>query len=218
LRHSTKADKFFTREEKNRILRITADVESKTTGEIVVAVVDRSSRYRETEVLGGVILGSIVSLIATVIFFHASLWSFIPLAFIFFFPCRLLIRKTPALKASLVDAGRKSVAVRERALGTFYEKGLYKTKDNTGILFFLSLLERKVWVLADKGIHGKIHQSTLNKYASMVSLGIKEGRACEALCEAVEGIGKLLAEHYPAEGGGPDELSDDLILGPGARE
>jgi putative membrane protein len=218
LRYSTKADKFFSAEERKRIRQTTADVESKTSGEIVLAVIDQSSRYPEAEALGGVILGSIISLILAEIFFHASLWSFIPLAFLFYFPSLFLIRKAPALKIRFAGKRRKNVAVRDRAVRTFYEKGLYRTKDGTGVLFFLSLLERKVWVLADRGIHGKIHQATLNKFASMVSKGIKEERACDALCEAIEGVGHLLAIHYPAGLENADELPDEVICGPGPKE
>jgi putative membrane protein len=93
----------------------------------------------------------------------------------------------------------------------FYEKGLYKTKQNTGVLFFLSLLERKVWVLADKGIYEKIEQETLNGFAQTVSQGIKEGRACDALCRAIEDAGTLLARHFPVTPGDTNELSDEVM-------
>ncbi len=77
----------------------------------------------------------------------------------------------------------------QRAVRAFYEKGLYKTRQNTGVLFFLSLLEHKVWVLADKGIYENIDQDTLNSFAQTVSHGIKEGRACDALCDAMKEAG-----------------------------
>ncbi len=64
-------------------------------------------------------------------------------------------------------------------------------------MIFLSLLEHKVWILADEGIHEKMTQETLNRFSQEVSLGVKEGRACESLCQAIEGIGRLLAEHFP---------------------
>ena len=98
-----------------------------------------------------------------------------------------------------------------RAEQAFFEKGLYKTKKNTGVLFFLSLLERKVWVLADKGIYEKMDQETLNRFANEVSRGIKEGRACEALSQAIQEIGVLLSKHFPITSDDTDELSDDVI-------
>jgi putative membrane protein len=115
------------------------------------------------------------------------------------------------LKVRLLGAGRKEHAVRERALRAFFEKGLYKTKENTGVLFFLSLLERKVRVLADKGIYQKIGQETLDRHAKTVSQGVREGRACDALCEAIEGVGQLLAKHFPMKAGDIDELPDEVI-------
>ena len=94
----------------------------------------------------------------------------------------------------------------------FYEKGLYKTRGNTGVLFFLSLYERKVRVLADKGIYEKIHQDMIEHFAKAVSQGMKEGRGCEALCEAVREAGQLLSKHFPLEPGDTNELSNKVIF------
>ena len=132
------------------------------------------------------------------LFFHESLHAYIPLSFVLFFPFRWIGAKFPRLKLVFIGPHRKEETVHQRAIQAFYEKGLNQTKHHTGVLFFLSLLERKVWVLADKGIHGKMDDTTLNRFANMVSQGIKDGRACEALCQAIEGIGELLAEHFPS--------------------
>lgn len=209
--YHTKADSFFTEEEREKIKITTIGVEARTIGEIATVVINQSSEYREAEFVGGVFLGSLASLVVTALFFHSSVWAFIPIAFILFFPGRILFQRVPALKASFIGKARKEKAVKERALRTFYERGLYRTKKHTGVLFFLSLLEHKVWILADKGIHGKVQQETLNKFARMVSEGIKEGRAPDALCEAINGVGELLWEHYPITDADTDELPDDVM-------
>ena len=36
----------------------------------------------------------------------------------------------------VLETNEKEKAVKERALNAFYERGLYKTKQNTGVLFF----------------------------------------------------------------------------------
>jgi putative membrane protein len=217
--HGQRAGKFFSKEEKDRLKKATIEAESRTIGEIRVMVIDESSRYLEAEVIGGILLGGLVSLVATELFFSGSLWFYIPLTFLLFFLFRFLLRGVPGLKRVFVGKARLQRAVKERALRAFYEEGLYKTKEQSGVLFFLSLLERKVWVLADKGIHTRIHQSTLNKFAGIVSKGIPEGRACDALIEAIHGVGEVLAQHYPANGCNVDELSDEVICGtPGAGD
>ena len=92
MRTSSKADKFFTTEEKERLKAITQEVESQTIGEIVVMVVDQSDHYIEAEILGGVLLGSLLSLILSLLFFHSSIWSYVPLSFLLFFPFWLLFK------------------------------------------------------------------------------------------------------------------------------
>ena len=211
MRGHPKSERFFTAEEKERLKATTHEVESKTIGEIVIMVVDHSDHYIEAEVLGSVLLGSLLSLILTVLFFHSSIWSYIPLSFLFFFPCWLLFIKVEVLKKRFIGTRRKEEAVRLRAERAFFERGLYKTKKNTGVLFFLSLLEKKVWVLADKGIYEKMDQETLNRFANEVSRGIKEGQACHALSQAIQEIGGYLSKHFPITLDDTNELPDDVM-------
>jgi len=89
--------------------------------------------------------------------------------------------------------------VSERALAAFYERELYKTRDETGVLFFISLFERKVRVLADRGIYQKITPESLQEHADSVALGIKNDTACQALCQEIGGVAAVLAEHFPVK-------------------
>jgi putative membrane protein len=211
MRHRAIADSFFSEEDKEQIKVTTIGVEARTIGEIATVVIDQSSEYRDAELIGGVFIGSLVSLIISALFFHASVWAFIPCSFILFFPARLLFQKFPALKISFIGKAQKEKAVKERAIRTFYERGLYRTKKHTGVLFFLSLLERKVWILADKGIHDKLQQEALNKFARMISQGIREGRARQVLCDAITAVGEILWEHYPISDADTDELPNVVL-------
>jgi putative membrane protein len=205
--------RFFNAAEKEAIEAATREAELRTIGEIAVMVVDASSRYREAEVLGGITLGNILALLVAVFFFHESIWWYVPLTFVFFFPSWLLFRKMPILKIHFTGPARLESAVQRRALRAFYEKGLYRTAKNTGVLFFISILERKVWVLADKGIYEKITQVRLNDFAIAVSDGIRQGRAAEALAAAIREAGELLGEHFPIGDGDTNELSDAIMIG-----
>ena len=209
----SKALNFFTHAEREKIKAATAQAESQTIGEIVVMVVDESSRYREAEILGAITLGNVVAFLFTIAFFHESIWWYIPLTFVFFFLFWKLFRNVPVFKVHFTGLQRRERAVRERALRAFYEKGLYRTAKNTGVLFFISVLERKVWVLADKGIHEKITQAKLNALARMVSEGIRRGNAAGALMDAIREAGELLGVHFPMQEGDTNELTDGVIVG-----
>lgn len=212
MRYHTRVEKFFSDTEREAIRQAVAGAESSTAGEIAVVVVDKSDEYPEAEIAGAVFLGGLVSLAVTVLFFHASLWMFIPLLFILFFPARVLMKKAPVLKRPLVGERRKAIEVQERALMTFYEKGLHKTEGHTGVLFYLSLLEKKVWILADQGIHGHLDDDLLGRLAHTVTEGIRQGHACDALCRAISEIGAVLSAYYPIKVGDKNELPDEVIV------
>lgn len=205
------AEKFFSEYEKNQISETIKLVEKKTIGEVAVMVVDSSDEYRDAEVLGGMSLGSFLAFLITFYFLHSSLWWYIPLSFVMFFPSLLVVHKIPFLKRAFISKKRQEKAVFQRTIRAFYEKGLYKTRQNTGVLFFISLFEHKVWVLADKGIYEKIQQEKLNNFAKKVTEGIKQKRACNALCEAILEAGELLALHFPITPGDVNELTDKVI-------
>ncbi len=211
MKHRVAASEFFSEEEKGKIEATIRDVESRTIGEVVVMVVDSSALYEEAQLLGGILLGGVVSLVLSVLFFHSSIWYFIPMSFILFFPSQWIVKNAILLKALLIGKGRKEDAVRRRAISAFHEHGLYKTRKNTGVLFLLSLLERRVWILADKGLHEKIGQESLDQSARLVSQGIREGRSCDALREAIRRIGELLSRHFPITPGDINELPDQVI-------
>jgi len=213
----SKAELFFPEAEKERLRAAVQDVESRTIGEVVVMVVDTSDDYPEAEIIGGIFLSGFISLILTFLFFHASIFWFVPISFVLFFPSKLLLRSLPHFKKLFLGADRKEEAVRTRAFVAFYEHGLDKTRQNTGVLFFLSLFERKVHILADQGIYSKIGQETLDRYAKIVVEGIKKGHACDALCQAIQDTGQLLSTHFPTIAGDTNELPDAVIIEKGKR-
>jgi putative membrane protein len=211
MRYYPKSEHFFTETERRRIEATVHDVESMTTGEVVVMVVDSSDHYADAEIMGALFGAGTLSLLLTVLLFHSSLFWFIPITLLLLVPFHHLCTRVAPLKALFIGARRRDETVRERAVRAFFERGLYKTRENTGVLFFLSLLERRARVLADRGIYQKMDQEKLNQFARMVSQGVKQGRACEALVEAIQGFGVLLSKHFPITPGDIDELPDKVI-------
>jgi putative membrane protein len=230
-----KSASFFTEEENARIRTAVEKAEANTSGEIVVMVADRSDSYREAEILGAVLTaafcgflleiavqigfvwfsnsgwGADTTLNAELVLYGVSLWTYIPMVLILFFPLRFLFRSREVLKLPFVGRKRIDEAVRERAVRAFFEKGLYRTRDETGILIFLSLLEHKVWILADRGINGKIPHDQWKGLARDLSLGMREKRACESLCSVIGSCGEELARHFPRKHDDTNELADHVL-------
>lgn len=211
--NNNSAEDFFTSEEQERIRLAVAAAERGTSGEIATMVVARSDSYLEAVTLGSVLGAALLALVIAIISQHVTIWSYLPLTMLLFFPLQLLINRLPALQRPFITASRLNEAVRERAVRAFYEKGLHRTKDATGILVFISLFEHKVWILGDSGINAKIPADSWLELVRTLTDGLKAGRACEALCEVVTRCGEELARHFPREGDDRNELQDEVLIG-----
>jgi len=209
----THAETFFTEAERQQITATIAGVEKKTSGEVVTMVVAASDTYPEATLLAGLTIGGLAALLITDLFLGNNLGYFVPLLLCGTTGVSSLAKIFPPLLRLFIPASRLETRVAERALRAFYEKKLHTTRDNTGVLFFISLLERKVWILADSGIYQKISQDALMAHANDIAAGIKQGQACNALCQEIEVVGVILARHFPIKADDTNELSNEVITG-----
>ena len=209
----TQAEKFFTKAEKEQIAATIGEVEKHTSGEVVAMVVAASDTYPEASLLAGLTIGGLAALLVTDFFLADSLGYFVPLLTCGTIGVASLAKIFPPLLRLFIPGRRLETRVAERALRAFYEKKLHTTRDNTWVLFFISLLERKVWILADSGIYQKIPQDALMAHAADIALGIKQGLACNALCRQIEAVGVILAQHFPIKPDDTNELSNQVITG-----
>jgi putative membrane protein len=208
-----KADSFFSDSQKEKINAAIGEVETRTAGEVAVMIVDQSDTYPEANLLAGGIVGGLLALSVTDLLFAASLWYFVPLYVVIAFGIGWGARFWPGLLRYFTLGSRLENQVREEAVKSFYDKGLYKTRDKTGVLFFISLFEHRVWILADEGIYTKISQERLQEYAGDIARGIKDGNAAEVLIAEIHKVGEILAVHFPIKADDVNELSNKVIIG-----
>ena len=207
-----RAAEFFSAEEKGRIEAAVRAVELRTSGEIVPLVVDAAYGYPRAEIQGGGLLALALAANGSWWLFDGSLWVCLAILLLGYWPCRLLLRQCPPLLRRLIHPAEIDLEVVECAKVMFLDHNLHATRDGTGILILICLFERRVQVLADHGIHHAVPPETWQKVANLVTAGIRTGRACEALCEAIAYCGDLLAGKFPPRAGDTDELPN-LITG-----
>ncbi len=205
------AENFFTAEEKERIHQAVSATEKNTSGEIVPMLVSASGHYAEVE-LGGICIGLVIGTLAALIWqdpwasIHSQL--FWPLGGALF---GLVLCTIPAVKRLFIPKARVAEAVHLHSLAAFTGHGLHHTKHHTGILILASLLERRVVVLADRGIHEKVESGSWDEIVRIITDGLKARDACNAFCKAIERCGEILARHFPRSPDDEDELPDRLI-------
>lgn len=208
----SKAQSFFSKDEQVRIEAAVHAAEAQTSGEIVPLVVDASYSYPRAEIVGGGSFALGLALVIAWFWGGSSEWVFFPVFLLLYLPCKWLIRYTPWLRRLLIHPAEYDAEVREKALVSFVEHGIYRTREGTGILILISLFERRVYVLADKGINDQVAPHTWDEVVAIVTAGLRDGRACEALCTAIGRCGELLSANFPRRDDDTNELPN-LILG-----
>lgn len=202
---------FFSDNERQRIEQTVQAAENRTSGEIVPMLVPCAYDYPRAEIVGGGFFALAAATTLSWGFFGESLWVFLAAFLLLYLPCKWLIRFCPPLKRSLISDREMSEEVEEKALVSFVERELHHTRANTGILILICLFERRVQILADRGINAAVPPATWDAVVAELTAGIREGRACDALCRAIEQCGTMLAEHFPPVHDDKDELPN-LIL------
>lgn len=211
------AQKFLTEEERENIDACIHRAEQKTSGEIVVMVVSASSRYPTADVVGSAFCAAPPALLLMPYiggwFWVGSqnVWVFLGLFTVCFAVCHEIIKRTAWLKRLFVSAKAIDSEVKEAAVNGFFKQGLYRTRRSTGVLVFVSVFEKRVWILADRGIDTKLEPAVWRRIVAEVVKGIREGRAADAVCHAVAEIGRLLEAHFPLEPDDTDELKGVII-------
>jgi putative membrane protein len=102
--------------------------------------------------------------------------------------------------------------VMTRAEIEFHREGLNGTSAQTGVLLFVSLMERMAVVLADKGIADKVPVHAWDKVIAKILEGARSDRFAEKLEDALRECGSYLATHFPDSGVVKNELSNNVII------
>ena len=213
------AEKFLSDRDREKIKNSVKEAEKYTSGEIVPMVISRSYHYPMSDVIGGGVFAFPLSLIFTYFMGgwfwigHFNLWLFLGIFAVLFIIFHQIIKHTHGLKRFFISDREITEEVEEAAVTSFFREGLYHTRDETGILIFVSVFERRVWVLADRGINEKVKQGQWDEIVAMIIEGIKSDNQADAICKAVDEMGRILKEHFPIKADDTNELRNLIVEG-----
>jgi putative membrane protein len=183
------------------------DIEKDTDAEIVIVVRGRSGSYRHADYLCGAIVALIglVFVLFSPFEFH-TYWVPIDVTALFIAGAFVCAR-TDSVRRTLTAKNFRARAVRSGAAAMFYEAGIANTSAENGLLIYLSLLERRLEVIADRGILKAVPALQWNNSVFELKR-IGRNPEPENLIKAVRDLGCLLVQHMPATGENPNELPD----------
>ncbi|HEX8710205.1 MAG TPA: hypothetical protein VF723_18320 [Pyrinomonadaceae bacterium] len=183
------------------------DIEAETDAELVVVVRARSGTYRHADYLCGAALSfaGLLFLLFSPFDFH-HYWVAVDVALLFVIGAYVSSRSS-AVRRLLTTEEARGEAVRTGAAAMFYEAGIANTDAEMGVLIYLSLLERRLELIADRGVLKALPPLQWNEQLYELH---RAGRRPElqTLVNGIRTLGALLAKHLPPTGENPNELPD----------
>lgn len=186
--------------------------ERATVGEIVPVVLERSDAHPEGRWLAAIFAALIGSaLLSPWIDWNRPalvLASQVALGALGY----LAAARLPGFQRAFVRETRATEMAEEQALQEFYGQGLHRTHGESGVLLFVSLFERRVVVLADRGVQVRSEGELWEETHREILEHVARAELRLGLLAGVRRVGAILAQHFPADGTPPNELPDRLVV------
>ncbi|MBA2702899.1 MAG: hypothetical protein H0U60_03490 [Blastocatellia bacterium] len=183
------------------------EIEKRTDAELVLVVRARSQSYAAANYLFGALLAfaGLNFLLFSPFTFH-QFWVPIDIALLFVVGTYVSSRSN-AIRRWLTRKSVRNESTRAGAAAMFYEAGIANTRAELGVLVYLSLLERRLELIADRGILKAVPALEWNQALFELHQAGKQPRP-ETLRASLEKLGVLLAQYLPASAENRNELPD----------
>ena len=194
------------------------DIERGSAAEVVVAVRRRSARYLHANVTVGAaaaFAGLAAMLFSAHEFALGSIWID---PFVVGGLAGALVELLPDVKRWLTPRALRRRAVLAAARAAFVERGVHRTRDRSGLLVYVSWLEREVAIVADGGIERAMSAEARAEAARAMTRAIRGGGA--AVARELARLAPTLAAAMPCRSDDinelPDAIDSDLARSEGA--
>jgi uncharacterized membrane protein len=104
-------------------------------------------------------------------------------------------------------------SARERAIEQFTRLRVWDTEDNAGVLIYLLLADRRVEIVADRGIHARVGDTAWETICGAMQQEFAAGRFEVGVIAGLSSVSDLLQQYFPPKGGPkPNELPDSPVV------
>ncbi len=196
---------------RSRLYEHIKEVEKVSSAEIVVIVRASSDKYRDVALWSGFVLQIMVAafmLFSPIVFSPYTICASTLLSFLLGY---LFVQVVYPLKRLLVPSHRKQRAVEIYARAVFQKGKIYYTRDHTGLLIFVSLFERMVYLVPDVGLQQAIPQHVWQQIQDSFSeIFNGDNFVTEALLSRINELKRILKDYLPVRSDDINEIPDDL--------
>jgi len=111
-----------------------------------------------------------------------------------------------------VDALWRGESVRERAIDLFSRLRVWDSEENSGVLIYVELIDRRVEIVADRGINARLGEGYWKSICARLEVEFKRGHFVNGTLSALDDITVALGEHFPAASENRDELPNAPLV------
>ncbi len=215
---------FLNESDKKSVEQAIAEAEKLTSAEIVCAVATESGRYDRAEAYCG-LLGSVISLgVLHWIVYQISVqnggweitaapigWQIAAVVF-GFIAGNIKASYIHSIRRFFTSATEMDQEVERAASYIFRSKGLSRTEEGGGVLLYLSLFERRLYVLTDEGVQKVTGPEFAGELRDLAQAELRTNNRADALIKPVKRAAEALKESIPCKADDEDELSNEVIL------
>jgi putative membrane protein len=204
------ARQFLDPKARDEVARVVREIEAKTCAEVVVVVRRISGHYRHTDYLVGFALA-----LATLCFFlfHPEPFEYdiFPLEMTATFALGAIATANIApLRRVLTSRRLLDENVRRAARAAFYELGVSRTRERTGMLVYVSTFERRVEIVADVGIDVAALGNDFEVARGRIALTAGREVNLSKFLAALATLGDVLGAALPRAADDKNELLDEV--------
>jgi uncharacterized membrane protein len=101
----------------------------------------------------------------------------------------------------------------QQAIKVFERLGMHRTAARNGVLVYISVTDRKLAVIGDRGIHERVGEAYWQGLVAAVRERLREQQPRDGLIHAIAEVERELARHFPRHPGDKNELPNQVSLG-----
>lgn len=211
----TWAGRYLTEQSVRAIESAVREAESKTSAELVPVIVRRSSSVGHVSLCVMLVYWLVFALFRVdhyqMIYLGYGYW-----IWLVYILASIVITATlsrlESVQRLFIHKQDQVAQVMRRAQLEFYHSKIQQTAGATGILFFVSLLERQTVVLADRTIADKLPPDTWQGAVDTIVSGVRAGDLPTGMQKALHQAETLLTPLFPIAANDSNELPNTLVI------
>lgn len=210
-------DKHLTPYEFKEIESLIRTIETQTDGEVLPVITQQSQDYRPFSFLVSLsilalIMPFFVFLSQKAIVSYLGFWILAVSTLLFLLLIVPQFINSGFFISLLSKLTNSKQVIQQKAVLEFHNQNIGKTYFKTGVLIFVSLMERQVVVLADQTINEKVDSGQWVKTVNAITNGIANKNLFEGLKNGLEECSQVLEREFPHTTAQANKLPDRLIV------